>query len=294
MSDELVNLIAKKFIAQPDAKAIQIDSGHFVLHERRIDERIKERLPWSREDLEDHISGRRTFGHYLLNSKSQCKLFAFDVDLEKNRTDSRGNIIWTGYYPEPFTYDDSGKFTGRIVPFDPREAWLDRAHPSRRWVKYQLHVLARILVKTIEDELAIPACAAYSGAKGIHVYGFTGLIAGRDARDGAQIVLDAIGGLKPSKGTNFYRFANEDPIDSFPNFSIEVFPKQDSLEGKDLGNLMRLPLGRNKKSEDPTFFIDLTAALNDLLPADPIHALTSSPWARADDANRNGQLVGAR
>jgi hypothetical protein len=60
-----------------------------------------------------------------------------------------------------------------------------------------------------------------------------------------------------------------------------VYPKQASLAGKDLGNLLRLPLGRNNKSKDPTFFMDMTAPLAEMRPVDPEWALTTtSPWKR--------------
>jgi hypothetical protein len=64
-----------------------------------------------------------------------------------------------------------------------------------------------------------------------------------------------------------------------------VFPKQDSLAGKDLGNLMRLPLGRNLKNpKDPTFFIDMTTPMGVMSPIDPVYALTTeTPWKKPNE-----------
>lgn len=282
MTTELVDLIAKRFIARPDVKAKQNSRGFYTPVVRRIDENTVERLPWDRQDLENHLAGSETFGHYLVSQENQCKLFAFDVDLRKNEYDQDGRLTWTGSAPVPDWYGEKDKFTGEIVRFDPREAWLDRAHPARPWMKYQFRMIAHLLCAVIEKELDIPCAAAYSGAKGVHVYGFTGLMSAADVREGAQIALDALAerpycdGVEPWKGKHFYLFKNQDAIDGFPNLSIEVFPKQDSLDNKDLGNLMRLPLGRNLKSEDPTFFLDMTSELNALVPVDPIHALTAS------------------
>lgn len=282
MSNELVDLIAKKFIARRDVKAIQNSQGYYspVVHGKTA-----EREPWTRQDIIDHLEGKKTFGHYLLDEDSMCKLFAFDIDLEKNKEDEHGNVIWTGKYPHPFAFDSSNKFTGEIVDFNPREAWRDRAHPSRAWTKYQLKLVASKLLRAVYS-LGIPGAVAYTGAKGLHVYGFTGLMPAADAREGAEIALDTLsdfaGGLTPVRGKSFFKFKNDDPIDGFPNLSIEVFPKQVSLDGKDLGNLMRLPLGRNRKTADPTFFVDFaTTPLTDLSPVDPVYALTTADqWRR--------------
>lgn len=280
MTTELAALIAKKFIARRDVKAQQNPRGFYTPVVRKISDTESERLPWLLADIEDHLAGRKTFGHYLVDQEDNCKLFAFDIDLNKNVVDNDGNLIWTGKYPSKEHFGEASTFTGQIVSFDPRSSWLDRAHPARAWMKYQFHMVAHMLVAAIEKELDIPSAVAYSGAKGIHVYGFTGLIPAGEAREGAQIVLDALAQrgapVEPLKGKHFYKFANQDPIEGYPNISIEVFPKQDSLDGKDLGNLMRLPLGRNLKSQDPTFFVDMASELTSLNPVDPMHALTTS------------------
>ena len=39
------------------------------------------------------------------------------------------------------------------------------------------------------------------------------------------------------------------------SFDLEVFPKQDQLSGKGLGNLVKLPLGIHRKSGKPSFFM---------------------------------------
>lgn len=282
MTTELATLIAKRFIARRDVKAQQRPSGAYT---PVLERGTNERIPWQMGDIFDHLDGKKTFGHYLVDQDDNCKLFAFDIDLNQTVTDAEGNVTWEGSYPHPEHYGERGDFQGVIHKFNPREAWLDRAHPARAWMKYQFHHVAHLLCATIERELAIPSAVAYSGAKGIHVYGFTGLVPAVDAREGAQIVLDALAdkgyGVKLAKGRNFYKFENEHPIDGFPNLSVETFPKQDSIEGKDLGNLMRLPLGVNLKSPDPTFFVDMCAPLNELVPTDPIHALTTASPFRA-------------
>lgn len=251
----VVDLIAKKFIQRKDVRAVQHNSGAYSpVYE-----------PWTREVLAEHISGRQTFGHYLLDTESYCKLFAFDIDLEK--PDPNKGIFY--YYTDP---------EGKQIEFNPRETWRDRSHSYRDQLKEDFKLLAHKLLKYIDEALGIPSAAAYTGSKGIHVYGFTGKIAAAEARDAALIVLDLLSGFEPTRGQNFFKHPE------WPNLSLEIFPKQDSLDGKKLGNLMRLPLGRNLKSNDPTFFIDMTSPLSVMQPVDPVWALTApSPWTRPDE-----------
>lgn len=265
LSDEIATLLAQKFIARRDAKAIQMANGEYHLH--TVDgKRDSARLPWKMGDLRAHLAGEHTYGHYLLSEDNQCKLFAFDIDLEKQGWLPTG-ADWTDFEPDA----------------DLRARWLDRkAGLQRSWMKYQFKRMAHMLAKAVVEELGIPTAVAYSGGKGVHVYGLTGLMPAAEVREAAEIVLDTLGCFKLIKGEHFFKHENEDPEEGFPNLSIEVFPKQKSLEGKagGLGNLMRLPLGRNKKSKDPTFFIDMRSPLADMVKRDAMEALSiKEPWA---------------
>lgn len=276
----VTNLLAQKFIARKDVKAIQKMMPHgdciYVPHcKGKQDD--KDYLPWTRPDLLAHVSGERSYGHYLLNTDNQCKFFAFDIDLEK--PDPKRD--WIGWYPTGFPDECRTEDPWKYTQFDPRSAWHDRAHPSRPWQKLQLRTLAGYLASAIWKELEIPVLAYYSGNKGVHVYGLTGLVDASLARDGARIVLDSMGVWEPYRGDIFFQSSDHDPSTGYPNLSVEVFPKQDTLtDGSGLGNLMRLPLGKNLKNpKDPTFFIDLRSPLADLKPVDPIWAMTTpSQW----------------
>lgn len=295
---DLAGLLAKTFIARTDVKAMQNASGEYMPVQHCPDcgrgfcshTTPKAREGWKRADIEAHLSGQKTYGHYLLNGNDQCKFFGFDIDLDKPG-------LWpdvTPVYPFPYDVAADPNITDEtiykeIIEFHPRDAWLDRGHPARGWMKWQLKQVAHTLVSQIRSELEIPVAVTYTGAKGLHVYGLTGLMSATDVREGAQIVLDSLaetslGAVSAVKGDCFYRFDNQDPIEGQPNLTIEVFPKQDSLDGKDLGNLMRLPLGRNLKNpKDPTFFVSMTSALADIKPLDPVYALTEAatqPWRR--------------
>lgn len=312
---DLAGLLAKTFIARTDVKAMQNASGEYmpVQHCETCGRGFcqhntpKVREAWRRINIQDHLDGNKTYGHYLLNGNDQCKFFAFDLDLDKpglwpdvtpvypfpydilNGTDPRDPFLLNRYKFEDDKMIVDEDLYKEIREFHPRDAWLDRGHPARRWMKLQLKQVAHVLVSKIRSELEIPVAVTYTGAKGLHVYGLTGLMSASDVREGAQIVLDSLaesplGAVSAVKGDCFYRFDNQDPIEGQPNLTIEVFPKQDTLDGKDLGNLMRLPLGRNLKNpKDPTFFVDMTSALADIKPLEPVYALTEAatqPWRR--------------
>lgn len=270
-SNQLADLIARRFIARKDVKAVQkiLPTGDCIYTPHcRGKAEDRDYIGWSRADLNAHIQGNASFGHYLLDTDNKCKFFAFDVDLEKK-----------GWY---FNFDgDTPLEDDTPIEFNPREAWRDRSHPGRWWMKTQLRSMAGLLASTIHNELQIPVAAYYSGSKGVHVYGFTGLVDAWEAREGARIVLESMDCWEPLRGINFFQHKDKRPFEGYPNISVEIFPKQDTMTDKSgLGNLMRVPLGRNfKNKKDPTFFIDLRSPLSELRPVDPIWALTtSSPW----------------
>lgn len=259
MAEDLAVQLAKKFITRRDVKAIQFDDGSYCPDTRlaEIDtERGTNKLApygpvgFKMSHLQRHLNGEQTYGHYMLGLDGTCKLFAFDIDLEKTGT-------WIDFRQgEAFQVHEGF----------PREEWRDRRHPSRSWYKYQMKMIGTKLAKVITKDLQLPCAVAYTGGKGIHVYGFTGVLPAAEVREIARIALDATGEFAPSRGDNFFKHVSEDPTGGYQNFQIEVFPKQDTLDGKDLGNLMRLPLGRNRKTTDPTFFIDMGGRMTELRP----------------------------
>lgn len=266
---DLITLITQRFIQRRDVKAIQHRDGSWSPH-TVTGKRDGERIKWRQSDLQAHLDGTQTFGHYLIDQASKCKLFAFDLDLVPN---SETHVSY--WQPNYFT---DGPDT--VETYDARESWQDRRHPSRQFVKMQMRELSNSLARAVTEHLGIPTAIAYSGAKGIHVYGFTGSIPAAEAREAANIVLDLLGCWEPAKGKAFFRHKDTSPL-GYSSFSLEVFPKQDTLDGKDLGNLMRLPLGVNLKApKSPTFIVDTTAPFVELRPhPSPALALhTGNPW----------------
>ena len=214
-----------------------------------------------------HLAGERTYGHYLLSADSEAKLFVFDIDLI-----AKPEGTWVDF--------ESGEVHAGVNPL---ELWSDRTRAgvsARAWYKYQLKMLAH----RFADEcmkIGVECAAAYSRHKGVHVYGFTGKMPATEVREAAMLVLDRMDEFEPYRGQNFWRHKNSDPAHGFQNFSIEVFPKQVSLDGKSLGNLVRLPLGVNHKApKDPTFFLDLRTPLAQFTPhPNPVELLkTGNPF----------------
>jgi hypothetical protein len=250
------SLFARRFIQRKDVKAIQIPDGEY----RPL------REPWRGRDIVAHLKGSKTYGHYMVDQGNLCKLFAFDIDLET-----------TGSLPRGYVPGESPK---NFAPCNPRELWGREQLVCRPWMVYQFRMIAEKLAGIAQKELEIQTAVAYSGNKGVHVYCFTGPIPAKDARDGAQLVLDTLGEFELVRGNNFWKHRDTDPVDGFPNLSVEVFPKQAEISADGFGNLMRLPGGIHQKSKSEGYFLDCTAPLNDLRPLDFTTALeVADPWA---------------
>ena len=275
MSRELAKLFASRFIVRSDVKAVQLDRAGGGLRpgdwfpDTRINQERRPDSPhlplgFTMEHLLSHIDGSRTYGHYLLSSDDEAKVFAFDIDLVDKPQGTWVEVTDT----EDIIHEE----------VNPLLLWQDRsraAAPARNWYKYQMKYLAHRLASEVVG-IGVDCAVAYSGHKGVHVYGFTGKMPAKEVRAGAVLALDRMNEFEPYRGKNFWRHQNSDPVHGFQNFSIEVFPKQVSLEGKSLGNLMRLPLGVNHKApKDPTFFLDMTSPLGQFTPhTDPAELLT--------------------
>ena len=304
---KLIPLLAAKFIQRVDVIAEQTkDGGYRPLRDRDSGASLEQ---FGRPNLAQHLSGERTLGHYVLDHEDNCKLFVLDIDLTKS-----GFVPTIPLVIEPLEENYSDWVASFVFVQDLRSIWHSRDRkdlPARDYIKWQFRQIGDSLAASIHSQLDLPTAVAYTGNKGIHVYGFTGKTQASVAKDAAEFVLATQKVFEPSRGDNFYadtrsevipvigrepdpayvdRWATRGPVDTFDpyhfhNLHIEVFPKQRSLEGKDLGNLVRLPLGRNLHApSDPTFFVDLTQPQRTFKPIDPVYALTApNPWKSQAD-----------
>jgi hypothetical protein len=277
VNDEVAELLMRYFVQRRDVKAFQCMQVHEIDPDRDPKYQMKPHKPggyhpirhreFTVQDIRDHLDKKVTYGHYLMDSANVCRVFAFDIDLNKE-----------GFWPTSPHVEGNHD----AVAFSPLQYWTSRQPQfPRSWLKYQFRMLSEMLGQAIKRELGLPTLIAYSGSKGMHVYALAGPITGEQAREGIDIVLDSLGCFEPTNGRNFFRHVNQDPVLGYPNFTIEVFPKQERVDNKNkgLGNLMRLPLGRNQKTTDPTFFVDCRHPMAELKPLDPAVALkTLDPW----------------
>jgi hypothetical protein len=91
----------------------------------------------------------------------------------------------------------------------------------------------------LSRERGLPCLAEFSGGKGFHFwYFFTEPVSAALARSVLQGLCKM---LAADLGC----------------FNLEVFPKQDHLAGKGLGNLVKLPLGVHRATGKPSFFVHL-------------------------------------
>lgn len=286
VNTQLVNLLASRFIQRRGPVAVQTNNGGYMpMRTRNTDDTYTDQN-FNRQMLEQHLSDTATYGHYLLDENSVTKLFVIDIDLAATGG-TLPTLVLSGAPDEHELAAWERSFTSVA---DLRAAWHDRANlPARQYLKRQMRQLAAIFTSHISNFAGCDTAAAYSGNKGIHVYGFTGPTPAKTARELAQLMMAVPGYFSLIKGDSFYGDNRPATTETYHNWHFEIYPKQSSLEGKDLGNLIRLPLGRNlHHPQDPTFFIDLTAPLNTLTPVDPVHALTpGNAWRTPAEVSAN-------
>lgn len=176
-----------------------------------------DRTAWTKDDLRRHLRKEVVHGHYLVDADGRCKLVALDIDLDKG---------------------------------GPRELWQSEegnsAVKDRRTLGRGMLALAFGLAYRANRLFSVPATVAYSGSKGMHVYAFLGSVDANEARTVAAILLGDESANEPwhkVRGDAFWK------TPAFPDFTVEVFPKQDEVGAGGLGNLMRLPLGHNHKGD---------------------------------------------
>ncbi len=267
----LADLFIDRFVARDDVVAVQNSGGGYSPYT----------YPITARTVEAHLLGEATYGHYMINPhNNSCKFFCFDIDLK-----TAGN-----YWIEPdlrladenLTHEEFGIWYERNrigpKPVNPREAWILRSEEPRSFFKMQFRTLAELFSYNIADKLGIGTAVSYSGHKGIHVYGFTGLDDAANVRAAAEYVLEQLNIFSPARGKNFYI----DTTGSFENVEIEVFPKQTEVKEGGYGNLLRFDLGVNQKNpNDPCFFLDQTTAQTNFSPHRNPHWLLTNlaPWS---------------
>jgi len=110
--------------------------------------------------------------------------------------------------------------------------------PDRDLLQREKNYLLKRLTE-LSSRHGLPALVEFSGGKGFHFwYFFAEPVAAATARAALQQLVKTIAG-------------------DLSCFNLEVFPKQDRLDGKGLGNLVKLPLGLHRLSGRQSFFLHL-------------------------------------
>lgn len=246
-SKEIAKLLAGRLIERRDVKAIQFSKG-YAPHVVDPKADTPEYLPVTLKDLIDHVEGRKSYGHYVVSTAGTCRMFAFDIDLEK-----QAKVL----SPQM-----------KLVDINPREIWAGPPCEWRKLLAKDLQQLTFALASQVKETLGLQVLVAYSGNKGMHVIGL--LDPGTPAEDARLLaveVLDQLGETVAVRGDNFFK------CKAYPSLSIETFPKQEAIQQGGFGNLMRLPLGINLKSNKPAFFLDASELPNRAKVDDPLLAL---------------------
>ncbi len=256
---ELTKLIGTRFIERRNVKSWQNKKGEW--HPAKCQECINAGItclhnPMTLADFEDHFSGRKTMGHYLVDpATQQCKLFAFDIDVRK---------VEPGYTPTNSVNE----------VYDPREAWLDEDHYMYKDLLLQVRTMSEGIARRVESLMKIPVAIATSGGKGFHVYCFTGSIPAEAAKSLAAGILEGWTCFTQTKGSNFWMHKTE-----YQDIEIETFPKQGTVSESGMGNLMALPLGINQRTGKEKFFVSTRSSLDRIKKMDAERALGGEyPW----------------
>lgn len=260
---EVAKLLVSRLVERRDAKALQTPDGGYRPVRQRCAQRCgsceecQTLVPWALRDVVDHVTGERTYGHYIVDpATSACRTFVFDIDLRKKANPA------TDPPEEPIVFDGE--------EIDPREVWAGPVTPARVDLGKQLQGMAHGLASATTRLLGIPVLVSYSGNKGMHVYGCIDRgTPAAEARELARMVLESTEVMIPDHGANFFKHH-----EGYRALQVEVFPKQDKVSADGFGNLVRLPLGIHRKTGKPSFFIKLETELRHTKKDDPMTALT--------------------
>lgn len=245
---DLATALGSMFVERRDVKAWQYPDGAYRPERERM----------ILGDLKRHVAGDRTLGHYLVSPEGKVRVIAFDIDLKKARKEGA---------------DEQRRLLG-CEEVDPRAIWAQADHPDRGVLAVQLSTTAWAIARRAHALTDLHVAAATSGSKGLHVYVFTGTIEASAARSIGREILVSLG-LEPTRGDNFFAFPDEHML-----VDVELFPKQDSVDGGGLGNLMKLPCGIHRKTSERTHFIRFDGRFNEFteMPAEDALGARILPW----------------
>jgi hypothetical protein len=195
-------------------------------------------------DFVQHLTGEHCLGTYLLNTDNKVKFMAFDLDLAKQ-----------GKYWRVYDIDQILDLEQAGYGFDMdlqqgllEDAFHIPADDAYRWTRIVVLEAVRFICKAVRQLHLTPLTVITGGGSHVLVP-FPDPVAARDARLVGQDIVSRL----PTVTQLNKMFWAYGPLGEL---TIEVFPKQDTLVGKDYGNLIRLPYGWHHEANIRTYSID--------------------------------------
>ena len=233
----VIELMRQLLIVRDDQYSIEMSKSWVVARDRQNHD-----LPLTDETLEQHFFSDRCVGAYMLRPDSTVKFLAFDVDVQK-----------TGrFYPirdgQPYAEFDLGN--PGIANLE--AVMWDEDHPAYRWIWLVLNITVLEIATQCKKILGLRSMVVITGG-GAHVlvpFGDNEVLAADARAMGDEVV--AATNIFEQKSAAFWTLAGyvkkEHPVE------VEVFPKQDQIREDGYGNLIRLPLGKHRRTGRRSFF----------------------------------------
>lgn len=239
-----IRMLGDLLIARKDVKAVEFSDGTGW----RPDE-----SPFTIGDFRAHIAGKRTLGTYMVGSDSRVKFFALDIDLLKDGKEGPYYLLDEDDSDPTTTTRVDGVLQIDEPQIGPIESALhDPDAPAYRWVRVVLRAQIDAFQGIVREQFGLESLAVLTGG-GAHV-----LVPLPEPTHAKRIRSDVIDvmrqtGFTEFRGKNFFVSEGSDP--NTATTTIEIFPKQDDMEGKNFGNLIRLPLGIHRRTGVRTVFV---------------------------------------
>lgn len=268
---ELCDGLSTRFFQRRDVIAVFAD-GHWQPRER----------PLKGSDLLRHLRGEVALGTYLLDRENRCRFYTIDLDLDK--PDPAKGITFSSYRGDIDALSDmlrrpvGAPIDLEWVECDPRAEWKDLNSPLRPWLVTTMRMLAEGIAHRIHRMQKFPVAVVSSGGKGMHVHVYCGTRPASEARALANKSLSSW--IDPETGDNLFKkqgsFQWKHTLEMYAPITMEVFPKQDTINETGFGNLVRLPLGTHPTTKQRSYFIDLATdpVRHPAAELDPLIALT--------------------
>jgi len=253
----VVKMMGNLLIARKDVKAIEYH-GTWMPHRQNMRETGDgDLIPFRLVDFHEHMFGNQCLGTYLLDTDSNVKFFAIDVDLRKE-----GAAYWPVHDAEELeailTMSEgnevvvNGILDTETVIGNLEEALHQPDHVGHRWARILVSSTLSNLARIVTNELGLPSLPVVTGGGGHLLVPLGELTPAVEARVLARQVMEAAGG-RQTKGDNFWMIGESEN----PGIELEVFPKQDTIpKNGGFGNLIRLPLGLHHRTKTRTYFVD--------------------------------------